>query len=155
MGQVPVEGGPVTGLDYLPNAFTYYWAMSPDGKYIAYTRGGDNSDPMQVVVRAADSPTPRAILNIRPTWLFKWMPDGKSLFYQESQRGDGLEKKVFQIYPEKLEPKLLLSTEPDDIVDLSFSRDKAKFAAVRLRVLTDAVLLSVDGSSPSNTGVAR
>ena len=146
MGQVSVEGGPVTGLDYLPDAFTYYWAMSPDGKQLAYTRGGDNVDPMQVIVRDVDSTTPRATLNIRPTWFFKWMPDGKSLFYQESQRGDALEKKAFQIDPDKGEPKLLLSTEPDDIVDLSFSRDKTRAAAVRLRVLTDAVLLSVDGS---------
>ncbi|MEQ1763802.1 MAG: protein kinase [Pyrinomonadaceae bacterium] len=147
MGQVSVEGGPVTGLNYLPNAFTYYWAMSPDEKYLAYTRGGDNADPMQVIVRAVDSPTPRAVLNIRPTWFFKWMPDGKSLYYQESQQGDGLEKKVFQIDPDKGEPRLLLTTEPDDIVDLSFSRDKARFAAVRLRVLTDAVLLNAGGNS--------
>jgi serine/threonine protein kinase len=142
MGQVSVEGGPVTGLDYLPNAFTYYWATSRDGKYVAYTRGGENSDPMQVIVRSVDSPTPRAVLNIRPTWLFKWMPDGKSLFYQESQQGDGLEKKVFQIDPDKPEPRLLLTTEPDDILDLSFSSDATRIAAVRLRVLTDAVLLS-------------
>jgi Tol biopolymer transport system component len=128
--------------------------MSPDGKYLAYTRGGDNADPMQVIVRAVDSATPRAVLNIRPTWFFKWMPDGKTLYYQESQLGDGLEKKAFQIDPDKGEPRLLLSTEPDDIVDLSFSRDKARFASVRLRVLTNAVLLSVE-ENPSSGGAGR
>lgn len=146
MGQVSVDGGPVTGLDYLPNAFSYYWAQSPDGKELAYTRGGEVSDPMQVVVRNVDAPTPRAILNIRPAWFFKWMPDGKTLFYQESQQGDGLEKKVFQIDPTKGEPKLLFSTDPDDIVDLSFSRDGSRFAAVRLKVMINAVMLSTDGS---------
>jgi dipeptidyl aminopeptidase/acylaminoacyl peptidase len=145
MGQVSVDGGPVTGLDYLPNAFTYYWAMSPDGKYIAYTRGGDNADPIQVIVRKVDAPTPTAILNIRPTWIFKWMPDGRSLYYQESQQGDSLEKKVFQIDPDTGEPRQLLTTEPDDVVDLTFSRDKSRFAAVRLKVLTDAVMLSASG----------
>ncbi len=147
MGQVSVDGGPVTGLDYLPKAFTYYWAQSPDGKTVAYTRGGEVSDPMQVIVRRIDSATPTAILNIRPTWLFKWMPDGKTLYYQESQQGDGLEKKVFQIDPEKGEPKLMLTSEPDDIVDLTFSRDRSRFAAVRLRVLTDAVMLSANSRS--------
>lgn len=147
MGQVAVEGGPVTGLDYLPKAFTYFWAQSPDGKHLAYTRGGESNTPMQVVVRPADSPTPRAILNIRPSWLFKWMPDGKSLYYQESQQGEGLERKVFQIDPDKPEPRLLLTTDPEDVVDLTFSRDGSKFAAVRMRVITDAILLSVD---PSN-----
>ncbi len=144
MGQVSVDGGAVTGLDYLPNAFTYYWAMSPDGRYLAHTIGGDNANPTRVVVRPVDSITPRAILNIRPTWFFKWMPDGKSLYYQESQQGDGLEKKVFQIDPDKGEPKQLLTTEPDDVVDLTFSRDKTRFAVVRLKVLTDAVMLSAN-----------
>ena len=141
MGQVSVEGGPITGLDYLPEAFNYYWAMSPDGGNIAYTIGGSFNQPMKVVVRRYDSPSPRAILDIRPTWLFKWMPDGKSIFYQESQQGEGLSTKVFQIDPDKGEPKLLLTTEPDEIVDLTFSRDNARFAAVRQRVLTDAVML--------------
>ena len=110
---------------------------------------------MQVIVRAVDSPTPQAVLNIRPTWLFKWMPDGKSLYYQESQQGDGLEKKVFQVEPAKGEPKLLLTTEPDDIVDLTFSRDRSQVAAVRLRVLTDAVLLTIgSGSDSSQVGAA-
>lgn len=152
MGQVSDEGGAVTSLDYLPNAFTYYWAMSRDGKSVAYTRGGENSDPMQVIVRAVDSPTPRAVLNIRPTWLFKWMPDGKSLYYQESQQGIDLEKKVFQVDPDTGEPKLLLTTQPDDVIDLSFSRDATRIAAVRLKVLTDAVLLTTgDGATTGNS----
>ena len=54
----------------------------------------------------------------------------------------GLEKKVFQIDPDKGQPKQLLTSEPDDIVDLTFSRDKTKFAVVRRKVLTDAVMLS-------------
>ncbi|MDI1241950.1 MAG: hypothetical protein PSX80_08540, partial [bacterium] len=142
MGQVSVDGGPVTGLDYLPRASTYYWAMSPDGRYLAHTIGGDNANPTQVIVRPVDSLTPRAVLNIRPTWFLKWTPDTKSLYYQESQQGDGLEKKVFQIDPDKGEPRQLLTTEPDDVVDLSFSRDQTRFAVVRRKVLTDAVMLS-------------
>lgn len=142
MGQVSVEGGPITGIDYLPNAFAYYWAMSPDGKFVAYTSGGDLNDPMKVVVRPVDSTTPTAVLDIRPIWFFKWMPDSRRLFYQESQVGEGLATKVFQIDPVKGQPKLLLTTEPDYITDLTFSRDGSRFAAVRLKVLTDAVMLS-------------
>ncbi len=150
MGQVPVDGGAVVGLDYLPNAFTYYWAMSPNGRTIAFTAGGDHAAPMKVVVRDVDSSSPKAILNIRPTWLFKWMPDSKSLFYQESQQGEGLSTKVFQIDPEKGEPKLLLTTEPDDIMDLTFSRDGTRFAAVRVKIMTDAVMLTASQPSPAN-----
>lgn len=142
MGQVPIEGGPVTGLAYLPEAFTYHWAMSPDGKFVAYTAGGGENDPMKVIVRPVDSETPAAVLNIRPAWFFKWTPDSRSLVYQESQQGEGLATKVFQVEPGKGEPKLLLTTEPDNIVDLTFSRDAKHFAVVRLKVLTDAVMLT-------------
>lgn len=142
VGQVSVQGGAVGGVDYLPYAANYYWAMSPGGKTVAYTVGGGPAQPMKVVVRPADLSTPGSILNIRPTWLFKWMPDGKAIFYQESQQGEGLSTKVFQIDPQKGEPNLLLTTEPDDILDLTFSRDASRFAAVRLRVLTDSVILT-------------
>ena len=70
------------------------------------------------------------------------MPNGKGIFYQESQKGEGLSTKVFQIDLDKNDPKLLMTTAPDDIVDLSFSRDSSRFAAVRLKVLTDAVMLT-------------
>ena len=142
MGQVSVESGPVMALDYFPNAFQYFWAQSPDGRFVAYTLGGQSAEPMKVVVRPVDAAEPKAILNIRPAWFFKWMPNGKGIFYQESQKGEGLSTKVFQIDLDKNDPKLLMTTAPDDIVDLSFSRDSSRFAAVRLKVLTDAVMLT-------------
>ena len=151
MGQVSIEGGPVTGLDYLPYAFTYYWAMSPDGKYVAYTIGGGTVDPLKVLVRPSDSLMPKSILSIRPTWFFKWTPDSKSLIYQESQQGEGLATKVFQVNPDEREPKLLVTTEPDHVLDLTYSRDGSRFAAVRQKVSTDAVMLSTAQSSPANS----
>ena len=151
MGQVPIEGGQVTGLDYLPNAFTYYWAMSPDGKYLAYTIGGGTADPLKVLVRPTDSLMPISILSIRPTWFFKWAPDSKTLIYQESQQGEGLATKVFQVNPDEREPKLLVTTEPDHILDLTYSRDGSRFAAVRQKVSTDAVMLSTNQTSSANT----
>ena len=142
LGQVSIDGGPVSGIDYLPEAFSYYWSMSPDGNNVAFTKGGNLREPMTVTVRPVDSPNPSYTLDIRPSWIFKWMPDSKRLFYQESQRGENLSAKIFEIDPLIGEPKLLLSTEPDDIVDLTYSRDGSRVAAVRLTILTDAVLLN-------------
>ena len=149
MAQVSIEGGAVTPLDYLPTAFTYYWDMSPDGKYLAYTKGGSGADPMNVVVAAADSMTPITTVDIRPTWIFKWSPDSKRLLYQESQRGESLSTKVFEIDPFDGEPRLWMTTDPDNIIDLSFSRDGTRFAAVRFNVLTNAVLLTGRSSAAS------
>ena len=150
MGQVPVDGGPVSGLEYLPPAFTYYWAMSPDGKFVAYTIGGEPGNPVKVVVRPVDSPAPAAVLNIRPIWFFKWTRDSENIIYQEAQQGENLATKVFQIDPNVGEPKLMLSTEPDNILDLSFSRDGSRYAAVRLKVLTNAVMLSMADAATAN-----
>ncbi len=142
MAQVPVEGGVVSGLDYLPKAFVYFWAMSPDARYIAYTSGGEQSEAIKVVVRPVDSEQPSAELNIRPAWFLKWAPDGKSLIYQESRQGENLAAKVFQAFPNGGEPKVFMTAEPDNILDLTFSRDRTRFAAVRLKVVTDAVILT-------------
>lgn len=150
MGQVSVEGGRVTGLSYLPTAFTYLWSMSPDGKYIAYTQGGDSKDPLKVIVRRADSAAPETILNIRPIWIFKWMPDSRRIVYQESQLGEDLSSKVFEIDPNKGEPKLLLTTGRESIFDLSFSRDNKRFAVVRMNILTDSVMLTNNKSTLGN-----
>jgi Tol biopolymer transport system component len=148
MAQVSIEGGTVKPLDYLPNAYTYYWDMSRDGRYVAYTKGG-SSDPMKVVVAAADSLAPVATLDIRPTWVFKWSPDSKRIFYQESQRGESLSTKIFEIDPFRGEPKLWMTPEPDNIIDLTFSRDGSRFAAVRFKVLTNALLLTGNSSTRS------
>ena len=142
MGMVSIEGGEVRGIDYLPQAFNYFWAMSPDGRTLAFTKGGGENDPTKVIVRSLEGPSTETQLDIRPAWFLKWMPDGTSLYYQESQQGESLATKVFQIDPSEGRPKLLMSTEPDTIVDLTFSRDRSRFAAVRLKVLTDAVLIS-------------
>jgi Tol biopolymer transport system component len=142
MGQVSVDGGPVTGLDYLPKAFTYLWAMSPDQKFVAYSTGGDASEPMRVLVRDVNSLVPKADLDIRPISIFKWMHDGRRIFYKESQKGEDLESKIFEIDPEKGEPKLLLTTGRDSISDLTFSRDGKRFAVVRSNTLTDSVMLT-------------
>jgi hypothetical protein len=42
-----------------------------------------------------------------------------------------------------------MTTEPDNIIDLTFSRDGSRFAAVRFMVLTNALLLTGNGSTRS------
>lgn len=142
LGTVSVEGGPVTGIEGLPPSIVYYWAPSPDGKFVAFTTTDSATARMHVVIRPVGSDVPMATLDIWPSRIFKWMPDGKNLFYQERQRGENLLTKVFQIDPQRPEPKLLLSTEPDDVYDLTFSRDGKSVAVVRGKTSSDAVMLS-------------
>jgi Tol biopolymer transport system component len=81
-------------------------------------------------------------MDIWPSRIFKWAPDGKSILFQERQKGENLTSKIFQIDPFTGKQKLFLSTEPDDVIDLSFSRDGKRVAMIRGKVNTDAVILS-------------
>lgn len=147
MGEVSVEGGPVKGLDHLPRALSYYWAMSPDGRRIAYSTSESGPEELKVIVRPTEAEGPAYTLDIWPSRIFKWMPDSKTLVYQERHRGENLRAKVFTIEPESGKPKMILTAEPDELMDIAFSRDGRRFAVVRGRVMTDAVMLSsVSGS---------
>ncbi len=147
MGQVSIDGGAVTGLDYLPKAFTYYWAMSPDGKYVAYTSGGEADDPMKIVVRPADLSPPIHEFAVRPTWIMKWSPDSRSLIYQDAQVPEMPSSKVFKIDLSAAKPSLFLTSGSDSVIDLAYSTDASRIAAVRLTVVTDSVMLSLNESS--------
>ncbi len=143
LAEVPIEGGQVAGLDHLPQSLSYNWALSPDGRTVAYTIGDESGSGVKVALRATDTNATEDFLEIWPSKIFKWMPDGTSIFYQERQRGENLTAKVFSVSRDKPEPKLIMNTEPDEILDLSFSRDGERFAVVRQKTMTDAVLLSV------------
>ena len=57
--------------------------------------------------------------------------------------------KIFAINPDAPQPKLLYSTEPDELIDVRFSRNGKKVAVVRGRPITDAVMLSAAEQAPN------
>jgi hypothetical protein len=114
--------------------------MSPDGRATALSINDNLSGQMKAVIRS-DSGL-ETILDISPTRVFKWTPDGSGLVYQERLRGDNLTSKIYQVDPLKPVPRLLISTEPDEVYDFSISRDGRRFAVVRVRIVSDAVMLS-------------
>ena len=148
LGRVSIEGGKAEGIEGLPRALAYYWAMSPDGRSTAVSVSDDFSGSLKALIRSRDGN--EQILDISPTRVFKWTPDGASLVYQERLKGDNLTSKIYQIDPSRPVPKLVVSTEPDEIYDFSYSRDGKRFAAVRVRILSDAVMLSAFPGSENN-----
>ncbi|MFL6467231.1 MAG: protein kinase domain-containing protein [Pyrinomonadaceae bacterium] len=148
LGKVNVNGGPVEGIEGLPKAVAYYWKISPDGKFVAYADTDPDSGRLNIALRPMGQEGPVTHLNISPMRIFKWTPDGKQLVYQERLRGGNLASKVFIVDPIRSEPKLLLSTEPDELLDFGYSRDGKRVAFVRGKVSTDAVMLSVASGAP-------
>jgi Tol biopolymer transport system component len=84
----------------------------------------------------------RRIFNIWPSLILKWMPDGREIFYRERQVGYQPETEILRLDVATGKSSLLLSTAPEYIVDLSFSRDGQKVALVRGRNSSNAVILS-------------
>ncbi len=142
LARVSVHGGPVRGIEGLPRSVAYYWASSPDGKRYAYSATDPATGRMYVIVKTIGVDGPGIRLDITPSRIFKWMPDGSSLVYQERLDTDNPLTKIFTIDPDKPQPKLLYSTGSDELIDVRFSRDRKKVAVVRGRPITDAVMLS-------------
>jgi serine/threonine protein kinase/dipeptidyl aminopeptidase/acylaminoacyl peptidase len=142
LGHVNIDGGPVIGIEGLPRSISYLWATSPDGKYVAHSITDPNADKIVVVLRPSGLGEIISTMDIWPSRIFKWAPDGKTILFQERQKGENLTSKIFQIDPFSGKQKLYLSTEPDDVIDLAFSRDNKRIAMIRGKVNTDAVILS-------------
>jgi eukaryotic-like serine/threonine-protein kinase len=145
LGKVPVTGGSVQEMplsDGMPIFNAYFWAMSPDGKYVAYTIRDEAEGKTKVAVKLVGSSEPPTILNIWPSQIFKWMPDGQSIYYRERQFGYQPESEVQKIDIKKREPKLLMSVAPESILDMTFSRDGKRFAVVRGKGTSNAVMLT-------------
>lgn len=145
LAKVPVDGGAVEAMpEYgevtLFNA--YYWAMSPDGRFIAYSIRDETEGRTKVAVRSVDSSTPAAVLPIWPSLIFKWMPDGKSLFYRERQLAYQPENVIFKVEIARPEPKVLVSADKESILDLAFSRDGKRAAIVRGQGASNAIMLT-------------
>ena len=97
---------------------------------------------MYVVVKRVGSDEPGIRLDITPWRIFKWMPDSSAIYYQERSATTNPQFRVFKIDPEKGQPVPLYSSEPEEIIDLTYSRDGKNVAIVRGKAITDAVMLT-------------
>ncbi|MEQ1763803.1 MAG: protein kinase [Pyrinomonadaceae bacterium] len=146
VGRVPLHGGPVEEFlrpnNNIPIFNTYYWAMSPDGRSVAYSIWVPEEEKMKIAIRAIDRPEPSTILDIWPSTIFKWSPDSKSIVYRERQAGYQPENVILAADASTGKTRVLLSAGHDQVVDFSYSRDMKKVAAVRGLNASNAVLLS-------------
>jgi eukaryotic-like serine/threonine-protein kinase len=143
LARVPVTGGPVEPIVDTSTEYSYYWAMSPNGRKIAYTYRDVEQKRSKLAVRNVESNEPFVIMDIWPTGYIKWTPDSKRIFYHERQAVQAVDSKVFQIDPTDPIPKVLYSGEPDIVGDLSYSQDGKKVAVIKGKTISDAVMLSI------------
>ncbi len=140
LGKALIDGGSIEGIENLPPAVIYYWAMSPDGRSTGHSLDDRKDGRMKVVVRSEGAA--ERILDIFPSRIFKWTPGSRQIIYQERLNGENLTTKLFQIDPSDPVRRLLLSTEPEDLLDFSLAPDGERFAVVRSRTVSNAVMLT-------------
>ena len=145
LASIPVTGGAVTEvrrLDDIPANNLFYWAASPDGRYVAHSIWDKAENRMKVAVDTVDSNAESKILSIWPSLIFRWSPDSKSIYYRERQVGYVPENEVLRVDISTGKPTQLVSAAPEFVVDMSYSRDGKKVALVRGRNTSNAVMLA-------------
>lgn len=146
VARVPLVGGPVEVFlrpdEKIPLFYTFYWAMSPDGISIAHSIWIPGEEKMKIAVRPIDTEEPSIVLDIWPSRIFKWAPDGKSIVYRERQATYQSENEILSVDVSSGKARSLLSAGSDQVVDLSFSNDMKQVAVVRGKNSSNAVLLT-------------
>ena len=82
------------------------------------------------------------ILDIWPSRIFKWAPDGKNIVYKERQSTYQSENEILSVDVSNGKARSLLSAGSDQMGDFSFSGDLKKVAVVRGQNSSNAVLLT-------------
>jgi Tol biopolymer transport system component len=144
LASVPLAGGEVTeieSLDSIPINNSYYWAASPDGKYIAHSLWDVAENKMKIAIDATGTGQRITVLNIWPAAIMKWAYDSKSIYYRERQVGYIPEFEVQRVDIATGRVTPLLSTAPELILDLTYSPDGQKLAVVRGRSASNAIML--------------
>jgi Tol biopolymer transport system component len=139
--KVPIEGGSrveIPSSEPLTGAF----AVSPDGTQIAVPHRVERG--YKVALRPIDSDTAPTVLDISSS-LVRWMPDGRSLSFVESEKRSNLWR-----YPlPSGTPKPLTSFMTDRIISYAWSKDGKQLVLSRGHATTDVVLVTQPSSSPA------
>ena len=143
LGRVPVSGGEVSEM---PRFSDSDWAMSPDGSRVAYVMREESSSRNNLAILRLDSPTPEMILDSSPMYLLKWRPDGNAVLARERDQGVNPYGTIVEYELATKNRREYLSTAPEYVLDISFSRDGKRAAIVRGNLSTDAVMLSTVSS---------
>ncbi|MBK9155292.1 MAG: protein kinase [Chloracidobacterium sp.] len=139
LGVVSINGGPVVEKPLISET---YYALSPDGKQVAYTFYSDQEKRFYVGLRPIESAAASTIFNISPTAFLYWPAGSNGLYYRELEPVQGSSSTVMFQPIAGGPPRRYLSVEPDFLFDFALGPDGKRAALMRGQLVTDAVMLS-------------
>ncbi len=139
MMRVSVNGGePVSITD----ADIYKWAISPDGRKLAYSTLDPDAQKVVTRIRPIDEDRTEKVLDIKPETYLQWAKDGQALLFNLA--ADDAKNIWRQSLSEETEPQQITDFDKEQIFRFAASPDGKTLACIRYTVTFDAVLLKFD-----------
>lgn len=138
LAQVSSEGGEIKRLT---NGTIDMFSLSPDGRQIAYSKYNEQTKKFQIEVIPYQSEGETKTFDISSRDVLTWTPDGKNLLFKYVDTKQFDPATIWQQPVSGGAPKPFMKLKQEYIIDMAFSKDGKKFAAVGSRLITDAVLL--------------
>ncbi len=117
------------------------WALSPDGKFVAFRSYDSARKRFVVKIAAIDAGSEEVTFDISPINVFQWSQDGQGLIYRDLDSGERGQSTIWYQAISGGEPRPYIESENDLLYRLAISPDGTRNAVVTRRLLTDAVML--------------
>jgi serine/threonine protein kinase/Tol biopolymer transport system component len=131
--KIPIDGGnPVQ----LTDKATDSWAISPDGKLLAYSFLDEQKRARRINIRPFDGGEPIKTLDLPNVQVEQWTSDGKKLICRQ-------DRSIVLLPLDGSSPKPLIALNyPESVFSFSLSPDGKRLAYVRGAINGDAVLIT-------------
>jgi len=138
VGKVPITGGEEVLVEDSP---VELWAISPDGKMLAYSFFDESRRNTRIAVRRLDASEPFRYFETSPGIGLQWTRDGRALTYVQPTSGDA------NIWLQPLDgtsPRPLTALSSDErIATYAWSPDGKILAFTRINATFDAALVEL------------
>ncbi len=136
--RVSINGGEAVSVN---DAVIRKWAISPDGKKLAYSSLDTDTQKVVTRIRPIDEDRTEKILDIEPETHLQWSKDGQALYFN---RAADDAKNIWRQSLSETEPQQITDFNKEKIFRFTLSPDGKNLACIRYTITFDAVLLSFD-----------
>jgi len=136
--RVSIDGGAAVQIS---ETDIHRWAISPDGKKLAYSSLDRDTKRVTTRIRPLDEDRTEKILDIEPETYLQWSQDGQALYFNlAADNAKNIWQRTFSETP----PQQITNFDKEKIFRFASSPDGKNLACIRFTMTFDAVLLRFD-----------